>query len=294
VRAAAARREIPLPAESAAPLRTGLLGDTRGRDYARKLRAFNQFAAPEIQAAMGSLALKPGARILDAGCGTGEALPWLARAAGNGGRVLGVDLSSAHIAAAKAFESQVIEAREADLAHLELPPASFDLIWCVNTLNHFREPLQILQRLIGLLERQGRIAIGQSSLLPEMFFAWDSRLERVVDAAVRRYYLERYGLREQDLASVRSIAGLLRTAGLSQVSAKTFVIERLWPLDRATREYLLETIFINTWGERLRPYLSTEDYTALTRLCDPADDGFALDRQDFHFLQTFTLACGSR
>lgn len=283
-----------MPSEPASPSPTGLLGDTRNRDYARKLRSFNQFAAPEIKAALTGLALRSGARVLDAGCGTGEALPWLAQAAGDRGTVLGVDLSAAHIAAARTFESESIQVREADLSRIELPPETFDLIWCVNTLNHLREPLGTLRHLMGLLKPQGRIAIGQGSLLPEMFFAWDSRLERAVDAAVRRYYLERYGLKEQDLTSVRAIAGLLRAAGLSNVGVKTFVIERLSPLDAATREYLLETIFLNTWGERLRPYLSTEDFAALVRLCDPTDAEFALDRQDFHFLQTFTLACGSR
>lgn len=280
--------------ESSLTSAPGLLGDTRSRDYARKLRSFNQFAAPEIQAAIRELGLTPGARILDAGCGTGEALPWLARAAGNQGSVLGVDLSSAHIAAAQAFSSQSIEVREADLSRIELPSASFDLIWCVNTINHFHQPVDTVRRLAGLLEPRGRIAIGQSSLLPDMFFAWDSRLERAVDSAVRRYYLERYGLAEQDLTAVRNIAGLLRAAGLSQVTVKTCVIERLSPLDAATREYLLETIFMKTWGERLQPYLPAEDYAALARLCDPASDGFALDRQDFHFIQTFTLACGAR
>ena len=283
-----------LPTETAPPSHTGLLGDTRGRDYARKLRAFNEFAAPELQAAIRALGISSGARILDAGCGTGEALPWLASAAGDEGSVLGLDLSSAHICAARAFESPTIEVREADLSLVDLPLSSFDLIWCVNTINHFRQPSQILQRLAGWLKPQGRIAIGQSSLLPEMFFAWDARLERVVDAALRRYYLERYGLDEQDLTSVRAVAGLLRAAGFDAITVKTCVIERFSPLDSATREYLLDTIFVNTWGERLRPLLSAGDFAALARLCDPDGDTFALDRPDFHFLQTFTVACGSR
>lgn len=282
-----------LSTESTASRHTGLLGDTPGRDYSRKLRSFNQFAAPELQAAIGWLSLNAGARVLDAGCGIGEALPWLAEAAGNRGSVLGVDLSAAHVAAAKAFESPSIQVREADLSRIELPAASFDLIWCVNTINHFHRPVETVRRLLRLLKPHGRLAIGQSSLLPDMFFAWDARLERLVDAAVRRYYLERYGLDERELAAVRSLAGLLRAAGLSEVSVQTRVIERISPLDPATREYLLETIFLNTWGERLRPFLPAEDYAALVRLCDPSGGDFALDRQDFHFLQTFTLACGS-
>ena len=50
----------------------GLLSDTTARDYSRKLTLFNSFAAPELRQAIASLGLKPGMRILDAGCGTGE------------------------------------------------------------------------------------------------------------------------------------------------------------------------------------------------------------------------------
>jgi hypothetical protein len=67
------------------------------------------------------------------------------------------------------------------------------------------------------------------------------------------------------------------------------VIERIAPLARLDEDYLFQTIFLGTWGERLQPYLAPEDYAELTRLCDPQSPNFALRRPDFHFLQTFTL-----
>jgi hypothetical protein len=54
-------------------------------------------------------------------------------------------------------------------------------------------------------------------------------------------------------------------------------------------DYLYATIFRDTWGERLRPYLSASDYAELLSLCDPRSAAFALRRPDFHFLQTFTV-----
>jgi hypothetical protein len=42
----------------------------------------------------------------------------------------------------------------------------------------------------------------------------------------------------------------------------------------------------------VRPYLSSDDYQELSRLCDPQNPEFALHRPDFHFLQSFTLAVG--
>jgi SAM-dependent methyltransferase len=289
---------------------TGLLGDTAGRDYSRKLRLFNTFAAPELQRAIASLGLTPGMRVLDAGCGQGEALQWLFDAVAPRGSVIGIDLAAAHVAAARdkwsgqansAVDSNPlpkpgapgrVTVLQADVMHPPFAPRSLDLVWSVNTINHLREPLEGVRVLTSLLRAGGRIAVGQSALLPEMFFAWDSRLERLATEAVRQYYRDRYALSERDLANTRSIVGLLRRAALRDVRVQTFIIERVSPLNEADEGYLLEAIFRGTWGERLRPYLSGEDYEELRALCDPRHPAFALRRPDFHFLQTFTLVVG--
>jgi hypothetical protein len=55
---------------------------------------------------------------------------------------------------------------------------------------------------------------------------------------------------------------------------------------------LLEAIFRDTWGERVRPYLADDDYTELMCLSDPQHSKFALRRPEFHFIQSFTLTVG--
>ena len=54
-----------------------------------------------------------------------------------------------------------------------------------------------------------------------MYFAWDSRLERVTNEAVRQYYRDRYHLEEHDLAAVRALVGILRRAQMHSVTAQT-------------------------------------------------------------------------
>jgi SAM-dependent methyltransferase len=270
----------------------GLLGDTPLRDYSRKLSSFNSFAEPELRELIGSVGLGPGMRILDAGCGTGEALPWLLDEVKPSGSVVGVDLAAAHADAARRYASANIEVIQGDLSTVCLEPASIDFIWCVNTINHLRDPVQGVIGLSTLLRPRGRIALGQSSLLPDMYFAWDSRLERVTNEAVRQYYRDRYGLAEHDLTAVRAIVGVLRRAELRNVTARTVMIERVSPVDTATERYLVDTIFRDTWGERLRPYLSGDDYAELVRVCNPQHSQFALQRRDFHLLQSFTLVTG--
>src|SRR6185437_7378659 len=149
---------------------------------------------------------------------------------------------------------------QGDIMAAALPSGSFDLIWSANTLNHLRDPIAGLRHLTTLLDTRGRIAIGQSSLLPDLYFAWDSRLERLTREAVRRYYEDRYDLREDDLAGARNLLGWMHGAGLRNIAVRTLVIERAAPLGLADREYLLEAIFRGTWGERLQPYLPPADY----------------------------------
>jgi len=272
----------------------GRLGDSPERDYSRKLRLFNSLAEPELRAAIASLHPEPGMHVLDAGCGTGETLGWLAAAVAPGGLAVGIDLSATHLGAARAALPPDALLLQADLQRTPLLSASFDLIWSVNTVHHLSDPAAGARALAGLLRPGGRLALGQSSLLPDMYFAWNARLERVTSEAVRAYYRDRDRLSEQELTAVRGLLGLLQQAGLANAAARTFVVERFAPLDTRARDWLLEAIFRGTWGERLRPYLTAADYEELTRLCDPQHPQFALHRPDFHFVQTFTLAVGEQ
>jgi SAM-dependent methyltransferase len=267
----------------------GRLGDSPGRDYSMKLRLFNALAEPELRAAITNLRLEPGMRVLDAGCGTGETLGWLAGAVSPQGLAVGVDLSASHLRMAGGALSENVRLVQADLQRAPLAAASFDLVWSVNTINHLRDPLKSVEGFATLLRRGGRIVLGQSSFLPDMYFAWDSRLERVTNEAVRQYYRDRYGIDERELAAIRSLVGWLRQVGLCNVRARTLMIERVSPLAAADEAYLLGAIFRQTWGQRLQPYLSPCDYDELTRLCDPQHPQFALHRPDFHFLQSLTL-----
>lgn len=274
------------------PVSTGLLGDTAARDYSCKLSDFNSFAEPELRRLIASLRLRPGMRVLDAGCGTGEALNWLLEEVTPDGEVIGIDLSAPHVAAARSRVCGHIKVFQGNLLNAPLAPGSFDLIWCVNTLHHLHDPGLGVRSLATLLRPGGRIAAGQSSLVPDMYFAWDARLERLTNEAVRQYYRERYNLDERSLTAVRALVGVLRRSGLTDVRALTIMIERVSPVSAADEAYLVQTVFRNTWGERLRPYLSHADYSELLRICDPGDAQFALRRADFHFLQSFTLCVG--
>lgn len=268
------------------------LGDTPTRDYGEKLRLFNAFAAPELKAAIDALKLAAGARVLDAGCGSGDALTWLHAAVQPGGTVLGVDVSQPHVEAAQRRAVAGISVCQGDICALPVDAHSLDLIWSCNAINHVHDPLPVLKDWQHCLRPEGQVALGQSSFLPDMLFAWDARLERLVNEAVRHYYRDRYRLTEASLGAIRALFGLLKRAGFLRVTAKTFIIERTFPLDCEAVNYLQRAIFQGTFSEKLAGYLDASDYAELSRLMDPKHAEYALHRPDFHFLQTFTLVTG--
>jgi hypothetical protein len=79
-----------------------------------------------------------------------------------------------------------------------------------------------------------------------------------------------------------------------EIAVTTVVVERVAPLDLEDERYLRETVFEGYWGEKLRPYLTRKDWSALSLLCDPRSDHYALRRPDFHHAQTLTLVRGVR
>ncbi len=292
---------------SADPRREGavagsLLGDSPDRSFADKLERFNRFAAPELRALIAGLPVAGDAdrgqrplRALDAGCGAGLLASWLLERMGPGGSVVGIDLAHAHVDVARRLNSDpaltFLQGDITALPHAPVEAGSLDLVWCSNTINHLRDPLAGVHALGACLRPGGMLALGQSGMLPDLIFAWDERLERRVNDAVRRYYRDKYAISEQDTTSVRRLVGLLRDAGCQQVTPRTVAIERIAPLSAVDATYLLG-MFEGYWGERLRPYLSAEDFDEVARLTDPDDPAFCLHRPDFHHVQTYTLVSG--
>ncbi len=273
---------------------TGLLGDTPHKSYVTKLDLFNRFAEPELRSVIADLGVLPVDHLLDAGCGTGLITTWLAEQVPQG-LVLGLDLASGHLRHARqrlVRSSLPLNFFQADLLRLPLSLGQFDLIWSSNALNHLHNPVAGLRSLRRLLRSGGRLVLGQSAFLPDMFFAWDARLEQAVTLACRRYYRDKYGLAEQDTSAVRNLFGWLQRAGFHEVQARTILIERTPPLTPPDEHYFIEGVFKGYWGHRVQPYLSAADWDTLTALCDPGSPDFCLRRPDFHHLQTFTVVSG--
>jgi trans-aconitate methyltransferase len=105
------------------------------------------------------LALQPGERVLDAGCGIGR---WTAELASTGAHVTGIDIQ------AQLLEQARIACPRADLHTADLlewrPPEPFDAVFAFATLHWVQPPLGAARALYKLLKPGGRLGVAFGGL----------------------------------------------------------------------------------------------------------------------------------
>ncbi|MGV9883056.1 class I SAM-dependent methyltransferase [Streptomyces sp. NPDC003006] len=124
---------------------------------------------PAYQAAVAELGLRAGSRVLDAGCGTGRALPALREAVGPSGVVIGADLTPAMLEAARcAGRDRDGQLLLADVARLPLPAESLDAVFGAGLIAHLPDPADNLRELRRVVRPGGLLAlfhpIGRAAL----------------------------------------------------------------------------------------------------------------------------------
>jgi ubiquinone/menaquinone biosynthesis C-methylase UbiE len=183
-----------------------------------------------IQRAMrAALELRPGRRLLDAGCGIGLEATRLARES-PGTQVTGLDRNADLLRIARQrTDPDLVNLRwlESDLTALELPDLSFDVIRSERVLMYLPDGdfERVLDELVRLLRPAGRLGLfeldyGATILTPGA--AGDALLRTADDAL--------FASLPQPLAG-RRIPGLLAARGLREVAAEPFsfaVSEPVW------------------------------------------------------------------
>ncbi|MFC8198607.1 class I SAM-dependent methyltransferase [Streptomyces sp. NPDC057298] len=124
---------------------------------------------PVYAAAVAELGLREGDRVLDAGCGTGRALPPLRDAVGPSGVVLGADLTPAMLeAAAGAGRDRAGQLLVADVARLPLRTESLHAVFAAGLIAHLPDPAENLRELARVVRPGGILAlfhpIGRAAL----------------------------------------------------------------------------------------------------------------------------------
>ncbi|MGI5371556.1 class I SAM-dependent methyltransferase [Streptomyces iakyrus] len=124
---------------------------------------------PAYAAAVAELGLRAGDRVLDAGCGTGRALPPLRAAVGASGVVLGADLTPAMLReAVRAGRDRDGQLLLTDVAALPLRSRSLDAVFGAGLISHLESPAENLRELARVVRPGGVLAlfhpIGRAAL----------------------------------------------------------------------------------------------------------------------------------
>ncbi|MEU7177367.1 MULTISPECIES: class I SAM-dependent methyltransferase [Streptomyces] len=115
---------------------------------------------PAYAAGVAELELRAGDRVLDAGCGTGRALPALRDAVGPRGTVLGADLTPEMLAAAvRAGRGRDAGLLLADVTRLPLRDAALDAVFAAGLLSHLPDSAGGLGELARVVRPGGRLAL---------------------------------------------------------------------------------------------------------------------------------------
>ncbi|MDH6125576.1 methyltransferase domain-containing protein [Kitasatospora sp. GP82] len=122
---------------------------------------------PRYAAAIAELGLRPGQFVLDAGCGTGRALPYLRAAVGADGVVLGLDLTPEMLRQATAHRAEA-ELVNGDVGRLPLRDGGLDAVFGAGLISHLPEPSANLCELARVTRPGGLLAlfhpIGRAAL----------------------------------------------------------------------------------------------------------------------------------
>jgi len=171
---------------------------------------------PIAQGLVDELAVQPGERVLDVGCGRGAALLPLGRAAGPTGRVLGIDLAPQMVerTARDVRGMPHVEVRIADASDPGLLPSSYDVVASSLVLFFLPDPGAAVRAWTELLVEGGRL--GVTTFGPQ-----DERWKQV-DAVFTPYLpatmldARTSGLRGP-FSCDEGVAQLLRDGGLAEV-----------------------------------------------------------------------------
>ena len=248
---------------------------------------FRACEGPYLQL-LATVGIKNGWRVLDAGSGSGEFLPWLATLVGPRGQLSAIDLAAenAKLAADRAHRLACkVDARQGDLLALPYDAATFDAVWCANTVQY----LDDAQLALALGEMRRVVRPGGLVAIKDL----DAHL---VTARPATPYLFSDFFRAaaaapgyaRQLLRNRELYRYLKRAGLVSVSQRTLLIEHYAPLSDAARAFYKPSCA--TLARQARALGLSAEWD---RFAEPDDPGNPLDDPDGYISEGNVLAIGT-
>src|SRR5450830_1344103 len=182
-----------------------------------------------------------GQQVLDVGCGGGILADAMARA---GAQVTGVDLATKALRVAQlhALEAQTpnVEYREVSVEALaQQQPGSFDLVTCMEMLEHVPDPASVVRACATLVKPGGWVFFSTLNRSPKSFILAIVGAEYVLNLLPRGTHEYAKLVRPSELAAYSRAAGLdwQQTRGLGYNP----LTRRYWLHDDTSVNYMVST-----------------------------------------------------
>lgn len=227
-----------------------------------RLRKQVQELEGEARWLLDQLQIRPGARVLDFGCGPQGVLGLLSERVGPTGTVVGLDKNEGFVASARKYVAEQrltnVEVVQRDARATALPKEWFDVVFCRLLLVNVPQPEQVVEEMVSLLRPGGVIASHEADYLPHRCDppspAWD-RLFELFQA-----YSRAKGV---DLFVGRRTHRMLRDAGI--VGLQVNPVLHVYPHGHNRRSIFLDFIQ-NTRHELVRDgFARDEELDELTQ-----------------------------
>jgi ubiquinone/menaquinone biosynthesis C-methylase UbiE len=261
-------------------------------EYLEMLAVSNPLRESVLRSAIGDLALPPGSRGLDAGCGIGLQARLLAEALGPYSHVTGLDmtpefLNYARQEAERLGLSAQISFRQGDVNRLPFENNTFDWAWSADCVGYSpRAALPALKEMVRVVRPGGKVSIlfWSSQMLLPGYPILEARLNATA-AGIAPF---RKGMKPEDHC-LRLLGWFSRT-GLREVKARTFVGDVQAPLGDDMRSALIALFRMRWPGAEAE--LSSRDWAEYRRLTQPESADFILNLPDYYAFFTYSLFHG--
>jgi len=261
-------------------------------DYAPQLLAYHAEFAAELQAMLRKLPLASGQSVLEVAAGDGQFAIWLNEQVGPTGQVVATDISSVWLrAAAQRCEKQHAEEvhlAQADATRLPFADASFDFVWCAQSLYSLPRLNGCLAEMVRVLKPGGWLAILENDSLHHVLLPWPVDLELQIHAAELKAWQRRTS-RPARFYVGRWLSRLLRSAGLKRPRERAFAHLRQQPLNDQAQAFF--ATYLAATRARVAADLKPRALRRLDQLLDPSSRRCLWKQPDFVAVCIDRLIC---
>jgi ubiquinone/menaquinone biosynthesis C-methylase UbiE len=189
-----------------------------------------------------------------------------------------------------------IRFHEAPIQELPFEDDAFDLVWSSRAVHHLADQLTGVRELARVVAPGGKLAIREGGVaarfMPTTMELTGTGLNERLADAMESWFASHVHFAEDAVPYPYGWTQLLRDAGMTDITARTFVHEFLPPFTEEQQTFLLGGLTRWATDESREDYLSESDRSALKRLIEPDDAEYVFGRPDLHFIEGITVYVG--